>query len=89
MITCLTSSLPGVVRSTKTREFKVFFHVFEQHKYSMNASLSLKANTQIIFGGSAIFFLPLLFPFAVSCRCFSLLPLQYCRGFVFHTFISK
>ena len=61
MITCLTSSLPGVVLSTKTREFKVFFHVFEQHRYGMNASLSLKANTRIIFGCSAIFFLPLLF----------------------------
>ena len=63
MITCLTCSLPGVVLSTKTREFKVFFHVFEQHRYqrSMNASLSLKANTRIIFGYSAMFFLPLLF----------------------------
>ena len=61
MITCLTCSLPGVVLSTKTREFKVFFHVFEQHRYGMNASLSLNANTRIIFGCSAIFFLPLLF----------------------------
>ena len=54
-------SLPGMVLSTKTREFKVFFHVFEQHRYGMNASLSLKTNTRIIFGCSAIFFLPLLF----------------------------
>ena len=54
-------SLPGVVLSTKTGELKVFFHVFEQLRYGMNASLSLKANTWIIFGCSAIFFLPLLF----------------------------
>ena len=34
-------SLPGMVLSTKTREFKVFNNRFQS---SMNASLSLKAN---------------------------------------------
>ena len=40
MITCLTCSLPGVVLSTKTQEFKVFFHAFEQHRYGMNEGLN-------------------------------------------------
>ena len=52
----------------------------------MNASLSLKANTRIIFGCSAIFLLPLLFLLVYIKK---ILPLRYCRGFVFHTFIGK
>ena len=75
-------SLPGMVLSTKTREFKVFFQVFEQHRYypGMNTSQSLKAKTQIIFCCSAILFLPLLFALVYIKK---ILPLQYCRGFVF------
>ena len=64
MITCLTCSLfPGMVLSTMTRELKVFFHVFEQHRYepSVNAFLSLKTNTRVSFVCSAIFFLPFIF----------------------------
>ena len=88
MITCLTCSLFPEWCFQQRHENSKFSFMFFNNRFqsSMNASLSLEANTRIIFGCSAIFLLPLLFLLVYIKK---ILPLRYCRGFVFHTFIGK